>query len=38
MTPAIFPETNKSLMCSFYQFYTLPNRHQNILLNQKWIP
>jgi hypothetical protein len=36
-TPGIFPETDKSLMCSFYQFYILPNQHLNILLNQKWI-
>jgi hypothetical protein len=31
-------ETDKSLMCSSYQFYTLPNQHLNNLLNQKWIP
>jgi hypothetical protein len=37
-TPGIFPRTDKSLMCSFYQFYTLPNQHLNNLLNQKWIP
>jgi hypothetical protein len=37
-TPEIFPRTGKSLMCSFYQSYTLPNQHLNIQLNQKWIP
>jgi hypothetical protein len=31
------PETDKSLMCSSYQFYTLPNQHLNFLLSQKWI-
>jgi hypothetical protein len=37
-TPGISSETDKSMMCSFYQIYTLPNQHRNILLNQRWIP
>jgi hypothetical protein len=37
-TPGISLETDKSLMCSSYQFYTLPNQHLNILINQKRIP
>jgi hypothetical protein len=33
-----YASMNWYLMCSLYQFYTLPNQHLSNLLNQKWIP
>jgi hypothetical protein len=35
MTQGIFLEIDKSLMCSFYQFYIRHSRHRNTQLDQR---